>query len=116
MFTHYSPLHILFNMLWLYWFARLIKGLTPTRLLTLYIGGGLAGGLAFLMWHSSPAPLCGASASVLALMTAAAILDPDRRLGLFLVGEIKLKWIAVGAIALTMLGGDFRSEIGRAHV
>lgn len=109
MVTHYSPLHLLFNMLWLYWFARLIDALTPRRLLLLYIGGGLFGAAAFMLagWLTgvpSGTTLCGASAAVMALMTAAAVADPNRRISLLLFGSVRLKWIAVAAILLSFLG------------
>lgn len=109
MVTHYSPLHLLFNMLWLYWFAILIDSLTPRRFLLLYIGGGLFGAAAFILGcRLTGIPygvtLCGASASVMALMTAAAVATPNRRISLLLFGSVRLKWIAVAAILLSFLG------------
>ena len=107
--TQYDFLHLLFNMLWLFWFGRILQTtLSDRHLITLYIGGGIIGGVffllsAFLLLPSS-AFLCGASASVLAIMTACAIRTPELRLNLFLFGEVKLKWIAIGCIILTFLG------------
>ena len=44
MATHYDFLHLLFNMLWLYWFGvMLFPSVSGNRLLLLYAGGGLAG-------------------------------------------------------------------------
>lgn len=123
MVTHYSFLHLLFNMLWLFWFGRILQTvLTGRHLLWLYIGGGLAGALLFIGVQAMASPassayLCGASASVLAVMTAAAIRTPDLRLYLFLFGEVKLKWIAAGCIALTFLGVGGGNPGGQAaHV
>ncbi|MEZ3550296.1 MAG: rhomboid family intramembrane serine protease [Muribaculaceae bacterium] len=111
MATHYDFLHLLFNMLWLYWFGvMLFPSVSGNRLLLLYAGGGLAGAAlyvaasAILPPASSGAYLCGASASVLAIMTTAAVISPDRRINLFLLGSVKLKWITIGCIVLTFLG------------
>ncbi len=52
MFAQYDLLHILFNMLWLYWFGTIFL-LTDTskRMLALYIYGGICGGA--LSWPST---------------------------------------------------------------
>lgn len=105
MFTHYSPLHLLFNMLWLYWFVALVPQMGGRRLVTVYLAGGFAGASLYLLTAGpSAAPLCGASASVLALMAAAAVTAPDLRVRLFLLGDIRLKWIALVATGITLLG------------
>lgn len=110
MFTHYSPLHLLFNMMWLYWFARMSNRCSVIRSVVLYIGGGVAGGIAFMTGVNYLSPeyygstLCGASASVMTLMAVAAVDAPNHRVRLWLVGEVKLKWLAVAAIALSFLG------------
>ncbi|MDE6533804.1 MAG: rhomboid family intramembrane serine protease [Muribaculaceae bacterium] len=111
MVTHYDFFHILFNMLWLYWFSVMRYPYNGKDILWLYIGGGLAGGLAYLgataLWPSLSIPgayLCGASASVLSVMTALAVKCPDRRINLFLIGSVKLKWVTIACIALTFLG------------
>lgn len=117
MFVHYSPLHLIFNMLWLYWFARILTDLSGQRLLILYIGGGLAGALAFLCAPTTPGhPLCGASACVLALMTAAAVMHPGLRLNLMFFGEVKLKWLTIVCVAITLIGDGFSSDALPAHI
>lgn len=61
--------------------------------------------------------LCGASASVLAVIAASAIRTPDARLYLFLIGEVKLKWVALGCIVLTFAGVGGGNAGGQAaHV
>ncbi|MDE7381159.1 MAG: rhomboid family intramembrane serine protease [Muribaculaceae bacterium] len=122
MFTHISPLHLLFNMLWLYWFARLLHACSPRLLLTLYIGGGLAGAIGFL-WVAVSSPIvgaassmCGASAAIVALITAAAILSPDEHVRFFAVGAVRLRWVAFGALALTFFGNGLQSGSLAAHL
>lgn len=140
MVVHSSFLHLVFNMLWLFWFGSILLegGLRPIRIsggdmvkgwpgllkiffgkqiissaslrfLMLYIGGGITGGLAYLAvaasgFHSAGSYLLGASASVMAVICCAAFRYPAMPLNLFLIGTVKLKWVAVGCIALTLLG------------
>ncbi|MDE6227877.1 MAG: rhomboid family intramembrane serine protease [Muribaculaceae bacterium] len=109
MVTQYSFLHLLFNMLWLLWFGRfLMTTLADRHLLFLYIGGGLTGAIFFLGISAVASPssafLSGASASVLAVITACAFRTPDLRLMMFLFGEVKLKWVALACVVLTFAG------------
>lgn len=109
MVVQYDFLHLLFNVLWLYWFGIIIVNVYSDRfLLWLYIGGGLAGGVFFLAssalgWGGGW--LCGSSASVLAVMAAAAVRLPNHRLNLFLIGPVALKWVAIICAVLTFIGG-----------
>lgn len=110
MVTHYGILHLLFNMLWLFWFGRLLMTtLSDRHLLWLYIGGGAFGALVYIVGQMifptvAGSYLCGASASVLSVMTATAIRTPNLTMTLFLFGEVKLKWIAIACILLTFAG------------
>ena len=109
MAVHFDVLHMLFNVLWLYWFGKIILiTLSDRHLLLSFIGGGVAGGLLFLiaaaMGYGS-GWLCGCSAAVIAVMSVAAIRLPDHSINLFLIGEVKLKWVAVACCLLTFLGG-----------
>lgn len=112
MVTHYDFLHLLFNMLWLYWFGIiLIPYAGRNSILWIYISGGILGALLYVavnaLMPSLQAPgayLCGASASVLAVMSTAAIVAPNRPINLFLIGSVKLKWVAIACVALTFLG------------
>ena len=53
MFTHFDFLHILFNMLWLYWFGGLFLNFFNERQLGgLYILGGLAGAILFVLAYN----------------------------------------------------------------
>lgn len=110
MFCHYEVLHILFNMLWLYWFGRMFMLVaTPKQLFALYIYGGIAGAAMYIgLCHLSPwiggSGLIGASASIMALVIATAVITPDIPVSLLFIGEIKLKWLAVVTVILFALG------------
>jgi len=110
MAAHFSPLHMLFNMLWLYWFGRMLTdACTELTLLRLYFCGGVAGGALYIVTsalsgYSPGAFLTGASASVMCIMTATALKMPSRTVMLFLFGEVKLKWVALCCILLTLAG------------
>lgn len=112
MTVHSSILHLIFNTLWLYWFGRMLADVTHERsILVLFIGGGVAGGLIYILtaWltgYSQHAYLTGDSAAVLSVMTAVGLLMPDRRMRFFLLGDIRLKWVTLGCILLTLLGSQ----------
>lgn len=114
-FVHLNPLHILFNMLNLYWFGQLIREyLGDRRLVSLYILGALAGAAFVLLAYSFlPIPyadraVIGASGAVTAIIVGAATLLPDYTFMLFIIGSVKIKWIAVAVvlISLATIGGN----------
>lgn len=111
MVVQLSFLHLLFNMLWLYWFGKFfLDGWHGRRLLWAYIGGGLSGGVLYLAscnFGGNPAGmLAGSSGAILALMTAVAVRMPDYPVNFLLVGEVRMKWLAPIAILLTVLGAS----------
>ena len=105
MFLHKDFFHILWNMITLYFAGRLfLIYLGEQRLVTVYIYGGIAGALLYVLafnifplfsasLHSSIA--LGASASVLAVLIAIATYIPNFAVRLFFLIEIKLKYIAI---------------------
>lgn len=107
--VHFDVLHMLFNVLWLYWFGRiLLITLSDRHLAMSFFGGGICGGILFLIAASfgyGAGWLCGCSAAVIAVMCTAAVMLPDHQVNLFLIGEVRLKGIAVVCCALTFLGG-----------
>ena len=109
MAVHFDVLHMLFNVLWLYWFGRiLLTTLSDRHLLTYFIGGGVSGGVFFMCASAMGLGggwLCGCSAAVIAVMCGAAIRTPDHIVRLFLIGDVRLKWVAAACCALTFLGG-----------
>ncbi len=109
MFTHLEFLHILFNMLNLYWFGNIFRSfLGNQRVLPLYLLGGIMGGAAYLLVYNLAfggvnAPMIGASASVMALLIACATKLPNYEIGLLFIGSIRLKWLALVVIILDLI-------------
>jgi membrane associated rhomboid family serine protease len=105
MFLHVELMHILFNMLWLYWFGQIfLQFLSGKQLIATYIYGGIAGGLIFIaafnffpvFEQSLPNSLAlGASASVMAIVVCISFFVPDYTVNLILIGPLKIKYIAI---------------------
>ena len=110
MFLHVDFMHILFNLLILYWTGSLFaEYLGNEKLWTTYVLGAITGGLAYLiMFNISPAfsqqvnhsHLMGASAGVIAVMVGIATLLPDYTVQLLLIGPVKLKYVALVSILI----------------
>lgn len=111
MFSQIEPLHLIFNMLWLYWFGIVFQLLsTPKRMIGLYLLGGLGGAALYLLavntipyFAGHGGLLIGSSASVIAIVTATAIMAPDYRMNLLFLGAVSLKWIAIVTIGIDLL-------------
>ncbi len=125
MFAHYDVLHILFNMLCLWWFGKLFLEFFNQRQMTgLYLIGGLGGALIYLLaYNLLPAftyqrgMLLGASASIMAIMLAVAVKAPNYKVGLLFFGEVSLKWIAIILIFLDFLSIDTQNAGGHiSHI
>jgi len=110
MFVHTDVWHCIFNMLWLYWFGRLYEGFTSgRRLMSLYLYGGIAGGLAYisvsiLSPHTTGSYLEGASAAIMAIVAAVACTAPNLKLNMLFLGNIRIKWIALATLVIFGLG------------
>jgi membrane associated rhomboid family serine protease len=113
MFLHLDFFHILFNLLWLYWFGQIfLRYLTPRQLLTNYLMGGLAGAFLYiLVFNLLPvfqgavpvSQALGASAAVMAIAIAIAAYAPEHTMHLMFIGPVKLKWLAVVFVVTDIL-------------
>ena len=113
MFVHFDFLHILFNMLWLYWFGKIfLTFFTERQLGGLYILGGIAGAalflisynvLPYLQQHSDNSLLAGASASVMAIVFAVSFYQKDYKINLLFIGSVKLIYLAIGVFLLDFI-------------
>jgi len=113
MFMHAGIWHILINMLWLYWMGQIFEEyLGNKRIVGLYLMGGLAGALFYVasfnllpvfrdLVHISV--IVGASAGVMAIVTATATLLPNYTIPLILIGPVKLKWLALFLVIIDFL-------------
>jgi membrane associated rhomboid family serine protease len=112
MFLHAGFLHLLFNILGLYWFGKLfLYHFEGDKLLSVYLAGGFAGALVYIVafnifpvFNSVNAILLGASASVFAILVAVAVYDPQREIHLFFIGRFPLKYIAAFYVILSIIG------------
>ncbi len=112
MFLHAGFLHLLFNVLGLYWFGQLFMvHLEGRKLLSVYLLGGLSGAAFYVLaynvfpaFHSIYGLLLGASASVFAILVAVAFYDPNREIHLFFIGRFPLKYVAAFYVILSVIG------------
>lgn len=130
MFFHEGFLHLLFNMLGLYWFGNIFMNFLSARQFHfVFILGGLAGALFYVGGLNifpvfanglSGATVIGSSAAVMAIITATATLVPDYAVMMLFLGEVKIKWVAIAYFVISFIGltstnagGNF-SHIGGA--
>lgn len=113
MFLHDGFLHILFNMLWLFWLGNIMhEYLGNRKVYEAYFFGGIFGGLLYMVcYHLFPvfgsmvdtSYALGASAGVLAIIVATATLLPDYSIQLLFFGAVRLKWIALVTVVLDLI-------------
>jgi membrane associated rhomboid family serine protease len=113
MFTHTDVFHLLGNMLGLYWFGQLFVNYTsPSKLIPLYLMGGMAGALVALLFVHSGVPMLGASAGVTAIVVATAVLIPHFKMTLLFFGPVKIYYIAFFMVLLSVLNASSYSNVG----
>lgn len=120
MFLHTGFWHFLFNMLFLYWFGRIVGDfIGDHRVYPLYLLGGLFGAVMYLI----TAPLIstggsfayGASAAVMAFVVASGVIAPNYVMRLLFIGDVKLKYIVAALVLLDVFGIGSMSNTG-GHV
>lgn len=113
MFLHERFWHLFFNV-WMLWFGGMIftRFLSQKQLALTYGLGGLFGALFFVLAYNLfpafeeakyTAVVMGASASVLAILVAAATCKPDYGLNLLFFGQLKFKWVAIAFVVIDIL-------------
>ena len=113
MFLHERFWHLFFNV-WMLWFGGMIftRFLSQKQLALTYVLGGIVGALFFVLAYNlfpafeetkHTAIAMGASASVLAILVAAATCKPDYGLNLLLFGQLKFKWLAIAFVVIDVL-------------
>ena len=128
-FTHEGLFHILFNMLFLYWFGKLIaEFLGSNKVISLYVLGGITGGLFYMFIYNvlpyfsgqvDASLMLGASAGVYAIVVGAATFMPNYTFFMMLIGPVRIKYIALFYIVLSFAntigsnaGGEFAHLAG----
>lgn len=129
-FFHGDLFHWLFNMLWLFWMGRIfLDFLKPRQFHFVYLAGAIVGALVFIIaYNVFPVfasqvlfqKMIGSSAAVMAIVVATATLLPDYSIRMLLLGDVKLKYLAIAYIVLDLIsiagsnaGGSF-AHIGGA--
>ncbi len=113
MFLHLDFLHILFNLLWFYWFGRIfLHYFNQKQLVGVYLWGGLAGALLYILAfnlfpvfseHLPASHALGASAAVMAVAVAISFYVPDYTLNLIFLGPVRIKYIVLFFIITDIL-------------
>ena len=121
MFLHEGFIHILFNMLWLFWFGTIfLEYFDQKKLITVYLLGGLSGAFLYIFSFNvfpvfsdvlNRSIALGASASVMAIVIAVAAYVPNYIVRLVLIGPVKIKYIAIAALVFTSIL-DFSANTG----
>jgi membrane associated rhomboid family serine protease len=111
MFTHKDIWHILFNMLWLYWFGRIfLEYLDQRKLVAVYLLGGISGAIVYVLSFNifpvftgiiAESVAIGASASVMAIVIAIAAYVPNYTIHMLLLGRIRIIYVALVIFILT---------------
>jgi len=127
MFLHEGFLHILFNMLWLFWFGRIfLEYLDQKKLVSVYLLGGITGAILYIISFNlfpvfkdvvAESVALGASASVIAVVIAIAAYVPNHTVYLMFIGPVKIKYIGIIIFVVTSVL-DFSSNTGGkiAHI
>ena len=96
-------LHILFNMLLLWWTGPSVEAaLGRRRFVHLYVWAGVLGGLAHLLFMPSR-PVVGASAAIMGVMVVFAVLFPNVRFLFMFVFPMKAKHMVMLMIGIDLL-------------
>jgi membrane associated rhomboid family serine protease len=117
-------LHILFNMLFLWWFGRTLESMYGSReFLLFYLAGAVLSGAVFVglgLAMRNLTPAIGASGAVMAVMMLYAMHFPRQQILLFMVLPVEIRWVVAAYVlfdlypVLIELGGGQAGD-GIAH-
>lgn len=110
-FLHYNFIHILFNMLWLYFIGRMFLNMfSPKMALNVYFLGAISGGLLFMLCYTLfpsvfgvNTHLVGASAAIRALLIFLCAYMPNQEVRFFTF-NIKLWHIGLAIVVIDAIG------------
>lgn len=124
MFTHVKVISLVSSLLWLWCFGYILQDVTGNKkLIPIYLYGGLAGSIFFLLIINlipslranvnNYVPLMGAGPALIAVAIATTSLAPDYKIFPLINGGIPL-WILTAVFILISLGTVGRSNPGEA--
>jgi membrane associated rhomboid family serine protease len=102
-FVHVEIFHLAFNMMFLYWFGKILQEVVGNnKSVKTFFYGGIMGAIAFLLAYNfipfferqGGSYLLGASGGVFAIVLAAATLRPNFEVHLVFIGPVRIKYIA----------------------
>ena len=111
-FLHAGFLHLLFNMMMLYFAGRLfLTFFTQKQMFGLYILAGIFAGIVFIasfnllpmLAGGGDAKMVGASAAIMSILIAAATYTPYYQIRLLLIGTVKLWHVAIVFVLLDLI-------------
>ncbi|HTL29465.1 MAG TPA: rhomboid family intramembrane serine protease, partial [Tepidisphaeraceae bacterium] len=123
-FLHASPMHLVFNMIGIYFFGPIVEAqFGSRRYLAFYLLCGLAGAVCYLLLsvtqvlHTDPTtPLVGASAGIFGLLVAAAMIAPNVQVFYYLfpvtIGMLALFGMLMALYSIISLGYNAGGEAG----
>ncbi len=119
MFLHEQIFHILWNMLLLYWFGRIVGDLLGDhRVLPIYLLSGVAGGLMYFAMAQVLTSMAfgsyalGASAAFMGIVVVAGVMAPDYIISLLFLGDVRLKYIVAVLVLLDLVAISWNSNTG----
>jgi membrane associated rhomboid family serine protease len=115
-FLHYGPVHLILNMVGLYWFGSLLEErIGSGRYLMLYLVSGLAGSAGALLWPNGfLTPTVGASGAIFGILGAGLVLERQRDyvFGGSALGVILINFVLTFSISSISKGGHIGGLVG----
>ncbi len=118
-------LHILFNMLFVWWFGRVLEDMYGSReFLLFYLTAALVAGLSFVGLHlfvHDLRPAIGASGAVMAIVMVYALYYPRQRIYLWALFPIEIRWLVLAYVVFdgwpvlqSLAGGQMTGGVAHA--
>jgi len=119
LFLHVSASHLFFNMLGLYFFGKILEEEVPRQwFLSVYFVSGLLGNLVFMF--TSEALVVGASGAMFGVMGAAMLLNPVRKVHLYIIplplGIIAITFTIFETLVVYFQPEEFANVANSSHV
>ncbi len=108
-FSHMDPWHLLFNMLFVWWFGRELEDLYGVwDYAALYLGSAVVAGIGHVLLKSAigapQVPALGASGAVMGVVVVYAFLYPNRQIYIWGILPLTIKWAAILYVAMDLMG------------